>query len=197
MGAKQARTRQHIFLYPACCVIWSLIFIGCLHAPPAPQGDQQLLEAGQYMARGDYHSAVEINQRVLRQFPDRLADQALFQLGLIYAHPANPDRNVQNAVESFQAIVERYPSSQLRPRAELWLVVLGNLRAQEDQIRALMQRNAPLEKTIKIQKHKINQLQDQLEKFKRIDIKMEEKKRNAIPQAEELEEKRNGKNSGR
>ena len=52
-----------------------------------------------------------------------------------------------------------------------------------------MQRNAPLEKKVKIQKQKINQLQDQLEKFKRIDIKMEEKKRNAIPQAEELEEK--------
>ncbi len=196
MGAKRTRAGQYIFLYAACCVIWSVIVIGCLHGPPTPQGDQQLLEARQFMARGDYPSALEINQRVLMQFPDRLADQALFQLGLIYAHPANPDRNVQNAVETFQRIIDQYPASQLRPEAELWLVVLGNLRAQEDQIRALMQRNAPLEKTVKIQKQKINQLRDQLEKFKRIDIKMEEKKRNAIPRTEELKDKGNGKNSG-
>lgn len=195
MGPKRSRTGQHIFLYPACCVIWSVIVMGCLHWPPSPQGDQQLREARQLMARGDYGSALEINQRVLKQFPDSLADQALFQLGLIYAHPENPDRNVQNAVDSFQRIIDRHPASQLRPEAELWVAVLGNLRAQEDQIRTLIQRNAPLEKTVKIQKQKINQLRDQLEKFKRIDIKMEEKKRHAIPQAEELEEK-NGKNSG-
>jgi hypothetical protein len=164
--------------------------MGCLHGPPPPQGDQQLLEARQFMARGDYRSALAINQRVLRQYSENLADQALFQLGLIYAHPANPDCDVQNAAEAFQVIIDRYPASQLRPEAELWLVVLGNLRAQEDQIRDLRQRNAPLEKIVKIQKQKINQLREQLEKFKRIDIKMEEKKRNAIPRSEELQEKK-------
>lgn len=190
MGAKRTRTGQHIFLYPACWVILSVIVMGCLHGPPPPQGDQQLLEARQFMARGDYRSALAINQRVLRQYPENLADQALFQLGLIYAHPANPDCDVQNAAEAFQVIIDRYPASQLRPEAELWLVVLGNLRAQEDQIRDLRQRNAPLEKIVKIQKQKINQLREQLEKFKRIDIKMEEKKRNAIPRSEELQEKK-------
>ncbi len=190
MGAKRTRTGQYIFLYLACWLIWSVIVSGCLHGSPTHQGDQQLLAARQFMARGDYRSALEINQRVLMQFPESLADQALFQLGLIYAHPANPERNDQNAVEAFQGIIDRYPASQLRPEAELWLVVLGNLRAQEDQIRDLMQRNAPLEKTIKIQKQKISQLREQLEKFKRIDIKMEEKKRNAIPRSEELQEKK-------
>jgi tetratricopeptide (TPR) repeat protein len=173
-----------------------MIIMGCLHGPPPPQGDQQLLEARQFMARGDYRRAVDISQRVLRQFPDSLADQALFQLGLIYAHPANPERNVQNAVEAFQHIIDRYPTSQLHPQAELWLVVLGNLRAQEEQIQDLKQRNVPLKKTVKIQRQKINQLREQLEKFKRIDIKMEEKKRTTIPRAEDVEEKRNGKNSG-
>ena len=43
----------------------------------------------------------------------------------------------------------------------------------------------------------ISDLKDQLEKLKRVDIHMEEKKREAIPQTEELKEKGNGKNSGR
>jgi predicted RNase H-like nuclease (RuvC/YqgF family) len=78
----------------------------------------------------------------------------------------------------------------------LWLAVLDQLRSQEDQIRFLTQRSAPLEKALKMQKRKISQLLDQLEKLKRIDIHMEEKKREAIPPAEELEENGNGKNSG-
>lgn len=196
MGAKRTRTGQQLFLYAACFVIWALMATGCLHWPPQSQGEQQLLEARQRFANGDYSNALEINRRVLAQFPASLADQSLFQIGLICAYPENPDRDVQKAFESFQRIIVRYPASPLRQDAELWLVVLDHLRVQESQIRVLTQRNAPLEKTLKMQKRKINQLQDQLEKLKRIDIKMEEKKRKAIPQAEEIEEKGNGKNSG-
>jgi hypothetical protein len=92
--------------------------------------------------------------------------------------------------------MNRYPASHLQPEAHLWLAVLGQIRAQEVQIRFLTQRNALLEKALKLQKKKVSQLQDQLEKLKRIDIHMEEKKREAIPPAEELEEKENGENSG-
>jgi len=66
------------------------------------------------------------------------------------------------------------------------------LIAQEKQIQVLQLRNAPLVKKLKTQHTKINQLQDQLEKLKRIDIKIEEKKREAIPQAEEIKEKGDG-----
>jgi hypothetical protein len=170
--------------------------MGCLHWPPQRQGEQQLLKARQLFASGDYSSALEINRSVLAQFPSRLADQSLFQIGLIYAHPDNPDRDYQKSFESFQHIVDQYPASRSRQDAEMWMVVIGHLSAQERQIQVLKQRSAPLEKKVKTQKRKINQLQDQLEKLKRIDIKMEEKKREVIPQAEEIEEKGNGKDSG-
>lgn len=196
MGAKQTRAGQHLFLYAAGLMIWAWMATGCLHWPPPSPEEQQLLEARQLFANGDYRRALEINQRILVHIPAHLADRSLFQIGLIYAHPANPDRDVQKASESFQRIVDRYPSSPLHPNAAMWLAMLGQLRAQENQIRVLTQRSAPLEKTVKMQKRKIIQLQDQLEKLKHIDIKMEEKKRETIPQAEEIEEKGNGKNSG-
>jgi outer membrane protein assembly factor BamD (BamD/ComL family) len=170
--------------------------MGCLHGPSQPQGEKQLLEARNRFASGDYRNALAINQRVLDQFPQRLAHQSLFQIGMVYAHPDNPDRDIQKALQSFQSIMNRYPASHLQPEAHLWLAVLGQIRAQEVQIRFLTQRNALLEKALKLQKKKVSQLQDQLEKLKRIDIHMEEKKREAIPPAEELEEKENGENSG-
>ena len=115
---------------------------------------------------------------------------------MFYAHPDNPDRDIQTAQQSFQRIIDYYPTSLLQPDAHLWLAVLGQLRAQEGQIRFLTRRSAPLEKRLKIQKKEISRLKDQLEKLKRIDIHMEEKKREAIPQAEELKETGNGENSG-
>ena len=193
MGAKQTRTGQQLFLYAACFVI---VAMGCLHWPPPQKGEQQLLEARKRFDNGDYNSALEINQRVLAQFSARLADQSLFQIGLIYLHPDNPSRNVQKSMEAFQRIIDRYPASHLRQDAELWLNVLDHFRLQEGQIQLLTQRKLPLENTIKMQKREIYRLQDQLEKLKRVDLKMEERKRQAIPEAEELKEKRNGKNSG-
>ena len=196
MGAKQTRTGQQLLLFVTCCLIWALAAAGCLHWSPQSHGAKQLLEARKRFATGDYRNALEINRRVLAQDPATLADQSLFQIGMIYAHPDNPDRDIQKALQSFQSIIDQYPVSHLQPEAHLWLAVLGQLRAQEGQIRFLTQRSAPLEKRLKIQKKEISQLKDQLEKLKRIDIRMEEKKREAIPQAEELKEKVNGENSG-
>ena len=196
MGAKPTWTRQPLFLYTAGLLIWILMVTGCLHWPPPSQGKQQLREARQRLASGDYAGALDISRRVLTQFPSSLADQSLLQIGQIYAHPHNPDRDVQKAMASFQDIIDQYPASSLRPEAELWLTLLRDLKAQEAQIHALKQRHAPLEKKLKMQHQKILQLQDQLEKLKRIDIKIEEKKRNTIPQTEEFEATQDGKNSG-
>ncbi|NIT72251.1 tetratricopeptide repeat protein, partial [candidate division KSB1 bacterium] len=69
------------------------------------------------------------------QFPERLADQALFQIGMVYAHPNNPDQDIHKALQFFQDIIDRYPESHLQPEAELWLAVLSQLRAQDGQIR--------------------------------------------------------------
>ena len=196
MGAKQTRTGQQLLLFLTASIIWVMTTAGCLHWPLQPQGEKQLRAARQSFASGDYHKAHAINQRVLTRFPVRLADQALFQIGLVYAHPDNPDQDIQKAAESFRGIIDRYPSSHLQPEAQVWLSVLDQISDQEDQIRCLSERNAPLERAFIMQKKKIRQLQDQLEKLKRIDIHMEEKKRKAIPQAEELKEKGNGENSG-
>ena len=192
MGAKRTRTGQHLFLYPAGLITLALMVMGCLHWPQQRQGEQHLAAARQLLAIGDYRAALAENQKVLAQFPPNLADQALFQTGLIYIHPHNPDLSYRKSIESFQSLIDKYPASRLRPDAEIWVLMLGQLMAQEKQIQILKQRNAPLVKKVRKQHKKIKQLQDQLEKLKRIDIKIEEKKREAIPQAEEIKEKVKG-----
>ncbi len=198
MGSKQTRAGQHLYLYAAGFVIMAFMVTGCLHLPNPWQGQQHLEMARQHFSGGDYKAALEENQMVLDRFPSRLADQALFQIGQIYAHPQNPDFNYQKSLASFQQIVDQYPASRVCAEAELWLLTIRRLIDQEKRIQKLNAKNIPLEKTLKSKKRRIKQLQDQLEKLKRIDIKIEEQKRDAIPQAEEIKEKDNGngKNSG-
>ena len=198
MGSKQTRTGQHLFLYAAGCMTLALMVMGCLHWPQHRQGEQHLAAARQLLTSGDYKAALAENRKVMANYPSGLADQALFQIGRIYGHPHNPDRNYQKSLEAFRSLIEKYPASRLRPDAEIWISVIEQFVAQKKQIQALKQRNAPLVRKLKTQHTKINQLQDQLEKLKRIDIKIEEKKREAIPQAEEIKEEgnANGKNTG-
>ena len=53
-----------------------------------------------------------------------------------------------------------------------------------------------LEKTVDEQKKEITQLLEQIEKLKRVDLKIEEEKQKILQQNEIIEEKSNGENSG-
>jgi hypothetical protein len=198
MGAERTRTGQYLFLYAAGFMTLTLMVTGCLHWPQHRQGEQHLAAARRFLAAGDYQAALAENQMVLAQYAPDLADQSLFQIGLIYIHPHNPDLSYPKSMDAFQGLIDKYPASRLRPNAEIWIFMIKQLLAHEKQIQLLTQRNAPLVRKLGTQHMKIKQLQDQLEKLKRVDIKIEEKKREAIPPAEEIKEKGkdDGKNSG-
>ena len=198
MGSKRTRTGQHVFLYVAGFMTLTLMVMGCLHWPQHRQGEQHLATARQLLASAEFQAALAENQKVLNQYAPDLSDQALFQIGLIYMHPHNPDLNYPKSLESFQRLIDKHPASRLRPDAEILILMIGEFLAQEKRIQVLNHRNAPLIKKLRIQHKKITKLQDQLEKLKRIDIKIEEKKREAIPPAEEIKEKgkSDGKDSG-
>lgn len=120
------------------------------------QGKQDLAKARTLMFKGDYEASLKYNKEVLRQFPRTLGDQALFQMGLNYAHPENPNPDNQKSIECFQSIIEEFPKSSIRDEAVIWILFLqrfDNLQRQKEN------------------------LKDQIEKLKIIDLGIEDKKR--------------------
>ena len=196
MGAKRPRRGQPFFLHFTCWLILAFTAIACLHVSGSRQGELHLASARDLLAGGDYQGALMENYRVLANDAPDLTDRALFQIGLIYAHPKNPDRNYPAALESFQRIVHQFPESPLSQDAEIWSRVIGLIIDQQKQAHLLWENNAILEKQVQTQKQKISRLIDQLEKLKNIDIKIEEKKSKVMPPAEDIKEKENGKDSG-
>jgi tetratricopeptide (TPR) repeat protein len=226
MGTKQTWRRKYFFLHLACLGILPFFIFGCLHFSEKLQGQQLLEEGMDQMVSRQYEASMAKNLTVLNKFPHSLADQALFQIGLLYAHPENPNQNYEKSLESFNKILNRFLESRLRNQAQLGVLFIKDVIDKERKIgilndnkvsleRTVEQQKAAinnlkkkietrknadlivaLEETVEEQKKEINQLLDQIEKLKRVDLGIEEKKQKILQQNENIEEKSNGENSG-
>jgi tetratricopeptide (TPR) repeat protein len=91
------------------------------------------LQQGQLLfEQGDFREATKENQRVLSLIETRdPVDRALFNLGLIYAHQDNPERDYERSVEYFKRLLEEYPDSPLYNNAKAWFFLLNeNMEAK-------------------------------------------------------------------
>ena len=226
MGTKRNGKRKYFFLHLACLGIIPIVIFGCLHFSKNLEGQQLLEEAMKQMVKRQYAASMENNLAVLNNYPPALADQALFQIGLLYAQPEYPQQNYKKALGAFNKIITEFPGSRLSHQSHLWVRIVNDIIDKNKEIRALNSTNISLGKTVKQQKielallqekidanenaelvislettideqkDKINQLLDQIEKMKRVDLGIEEKKQQILLQDENTEEKKNGKDSG-
>ena len=61
-----------------------------------------LLRSQRLIAKGDFEGALEENQKVLSSYVNRPpADEALFNMGLIYAHYGNPNKDYEKVLVFF------------------------------------------------------------------------------------------------
>jgi hypothetical protein len=210
MGQKCTGKRQYLLFRIAGCLMFTCLLAGCLYPPERWKTEEHLATANYYLGRGNFDASLRESRAVLSLYPQLLGDRALFQIGLIYSHPENPEHDFTKAREAFGALVNRYPESPLRPQAEMWIMVLRNLQDMESVLSAKNQELArskdqlkdQLEKVKKLQekKQKINEtkedhyekaieakdrqikeLEENIDQLKEVDIKIEEKKRKVTP----------------
>jgi tetratricopeptide (TPR) repeat protein len=111
---------------------------------------EYLLQGQRLLAQGDYEGSINENQKILSMSthqPPR--DEALFNLGLIYAHFGNPKKDFGKSLDFFKKLIKDYPRSPLVEQAKIWVEVL-----QENE-----------------------ELNHVIQKLKQVDIEIEERKR--------------------
>ena len=99
-------------------------------------------------------------EEILRSGQVDHADEALYLMGVIYAHPKNPGASLNRSIESFQILIKKHPQSDRRQEAVAWISKLRKIRTMEKEIL---------------------DLKDQIDKLKKIDLGIEEKKRRNLP----------------
>jgi TolA-binding protein len=119
--------------------------------PPAPdEATQAVLRGRRLLAQNEYeNSAKEFHKALALSVNKPPADDALFHLGMVFVHAGNPKRDNRAAMSHFTRLVKEHPQSPWVDQAKAWV--------------AMIQLNAKLTET--------------LEKSKKVDIEIEEKRR--------------------
>ena len=193
MGRKPARKWKHLYLCAA-----GLVFSACTalrepEKPPERQAD--LLVAQKSLARGEFDKVIGESQRILSGEGSGLPKEAaLFTLGLVYAHPANPRNDSATAIEFFTRLIDEHPQSAWALQARAWVALLREnasldqsnkklesaLTARDQSYKNLMDERQSLAETVKKVREENDNLQQVIKKMKQVDIEIEERKRDQL-----------------
>jgi tetratricopeptide (TPR) repeat protein len=193
MGRKYSRQGKHFFLYIACWISLLLAGTGC--APyynlyndnpfsfsQYSEANQLLFQAKSSFASGDFLTSLKKSQEMLNRFPQTYGEHALYMMGLIYANPEYTYVNYDISIHYFKKLVEEYPESVFKNRAEIWISLLNQNMDYAKSIDEKNKKISFLENKLGIEKKEIINLQNQIKRLKEIDLGIEERKREALPE---------------
>jgi len=199
MGKKRRKNGKHLFLHGAWLLAVLLLSAGCATISDFQrkyQEDKRLQPADNLATKGDYEGALKAYEDVVKlSTVDSPGDKALFRMGLIWAHPDNPERDDEKALKYFQQLPRDFPRSPLKDEARAWVSTINELirckaraegleeavSALRKQLNASKEEAGALEKRLQASKEEVSALTKRLNALKEIDIGIEEKKRKDLP----------------
>jgi len=133
-------------------------------APVAPPPPNYVEQADRSFDSGDYPGAISAYSVYLRENPSGAQlDRVLFQLGLAYALPGNPEQDSTRSIAYLNELVSRFPASLLRPQAEM----VARLQEQIQQLRSEVDlREQQLRSEMGQRERQMIELSQQMEKLK-------------------------------
>ena len=167
MGKERSRKGKYVLLCIACCVSLLLWLSGCVYPVKQWQGEQALKEAKGLMGTGEYSASEKKTLGVLEAFPQTLGDEALFQMGLLYSLPSNPNADYEKSKVFFEKLLKLHPDSGRKEEAAAWLSALHRIVGDEKETVELQRKMKLLEQSSESRGKKLKQLQEELEERER------------------------------
>jgi len=126
LGREHIGEGKLICLFIACLISFTLFACNALKERVREKdASGHLLHAKELLTQGNYEKALEENQKALTlSGKNPPGDEALFNMGLIYAHPENHKKNFKKSLSFFQRLIKNYPQSPLSEQARIWIGVL-------------------------------------------------------------------------
>jgi tetratricopeptide (TPR) repeat protein len=107
---------------------------------------EHLLRSQKYLAQGNYEGAISENKKILSSSDPRFPrDEALFNLGVIYAHFGNPQQDLEKSIEFFKTLLKNSPKSPLVEQAKVWVEILQENEELNHLLRKLKQVDIEIE----------------------------------------------------
>lgn len=175
MGRKQPKTRKYILFCIASLILSTLLGCVVLEKQKKVEVVQEKIEkeapeeatlkifskhlqrAKKFLEERDYDGSLKENQKALSLSESKApGDEALFNMGLIYAHFENPKKDYRKSLTFFNRLMKEYPHSPLFEQAKIWAGVLQGYEKL----------NQTVEKLYQV-----------IEESKKVDLQIEEMKR--------------------
>jgi outer membrane protein assembly factor BamD (BamD/ComL family) len=92
----------------------------------AEKATESVAAARPVVENRNFDEAIHKNEQILKEAgKSPPADEALYNLGLIYAHNDNPAKDYSKAQEYFLRLTREFPDSPLAEEARIWLGLFG------------------------------------------------------------------------
>lgn len=89
-----------------------------------PEKESRLPSLQALIDRGDFDEAMRKSEEILAASRDPHGDEALYALGLVFAHAENPKKDYRKARDHFARLVKEFPRSPLAGESKIWIGVL-------------------------------------------------------------------------
>jgi tetratricopeptide (TPR) repeat protein len=107
---------------------------------------EHILRSQKLLAQGNYEGAIGENKKILSLSDSRSPkDEALYNLGLIYAHFGNPHQDIDKSIEFFKTMIKNNPKSPLTEQAKIWVEILQEYNGLNHLVQKLKQVDIEIE----------------------------------------------------
>ena len=122
-GLRQRGKGVYLRLFLVFIMITSILVCGC---SGGHQTRTLSKEANDFFNQGKYAASLSKYEQIIEKNP-AVADRALFEMGIIYAHPKNEQKDYQKSLKCFQKIVMDYPDSKFRLDSQMMILQIHNV----------------------------------------------------------------------
>jgi len=156
----------YLRLFLVCIMIAPIFIWGC---SGGHQARSLTKEANDFFNQGKYEASLSKYEQIIEKNP-AVADRVLFEMGIIYAHPSNEQKDYQKSLKCFQKILRDYPDSEYRLDSQMMILQIHNviikdkrIATQQAQIDTSRQAVKAKENAIIAQREKIETLEHKIE----------------------------------
>jgi outer membrane protein assembly factor BamD (BamD/ComL family) len=143
-----------------------ILLSGCSHFNEGRRAQTTFAEANDLYHQGSYAASLDKYSEITEKYPAK-ADRALFEMGIIYAHPKNERKDYRKSLESFQKLIKEYPESEYRQNSEMMIFNIRNVILKDQTIAAQQMQIETLRHEVQGKENEIVTLQKKIEALKK------------------------------
>ena len=143
-----------------------MLLSGCSHFNDGRQVKTTFAEANDLFHQGSHAASLDKYSQIIEKYPAK-ADRALFEMGIVHAHPKNQQKDHQKSLECFQKLIKDYPGSEYRQNSEMMIFNIRNVALKDTTIAAQQAQIETLQHKVQGKENEIVTLQKTMEAFEK------------------------------